>query len=121
MGTRYGSIEWRRFRFNEPGKAGDLQSMLLPDRETIYRIACEAYEQSSGRDTLFEHLVRSDIRVRGLSPLLIAFIVRLAFELFKIWAVQGIHRPTQVKDPQMPHEFEAIYHEARNAEESDHD
>lgn len=95
--------------------------MLLPDRETIYRIASEAFEQCSGNSSLFEHLIRSDIRVRGLSPIVIMFVVRLAFELFKIWAVTGEHRPSLIKDPSMPKEFEEIYHEAKNTEECDHD
>jgi hypothetical protein len=93
--------------------------MLPLDREIIYRICAEAYEQSSGNQDTYEHLVRSDIRVRGLSPWMIAIIVRLALMLFAWWLASGTHRPTLVKDPQFPANFETAFGQLTQGEPSD--
>lgn len=84
---------------------------MFPDRETIFQISASAFERSAPNVELFEHLVREDDRVKGLSPVMIALLVRLCLILFAWWMASGTNAPSKVTDPTFPKVFEEAFAE----------
>ena len=87
---------------------------MFPDRETIFSISATAYEQSAPNVELFEHLVRSDARVKSLNPVMIALLVRLCMILFAWWMASGINKPSTLAEKQFPEVFEEALAEVPN-------
>ena len=85
---------------------------MFPDRETIFQVSAKAFEQSAPNVELFEHLVRVDSRVKGLSPVMIALVVRLCLILFAWWMASGTNAPASVKNMTFPEAFEEAFEEA---------
>lgn len=81
----------------------------MPDRETIWQIFVSASTRCGGSRDQFEHLVRSDDRVRGLSPVVIAIIVRLALILFDWYFSSGAASLACFTNPVFPESFENLY------------
>lgn len=81
----------------------------MPDRETIWQIFVSASTRCGGSRDQFEHLVRSDDRVRGLSPVVIAIIVRLALILFDWYLSDGAPILACFTNPIFPDAFETLY------------
>lgn len=83
------------------------------DRESIWLLACESFEQACGSPDHYEHYVRSDDRVRGLNPWQIALVVKLAIILFQIWMAAATNQPSAIKEPEFPESFEDVYAQAQ--------
>lgn len=83
------------------------------DRESIWLVACDAFEQACGSPDVFEHLVRVDHRVKSLNNWQIALVVKLVLILFEIWMALRLNQPSALKDPEFPERFEAVYAESQ--------
>lgn len=49
------------------------------------QIAADHYAECQANKKLFEHRVENDIRLVGLSPLMVQLIIRIAVALFIFW------------------------------------
>lgn len=94
------------------------------DKETVWAVACNAFETACGSPDRFEHFVRSDDRVRGLNAWQIDLVVKLCLLLFQIWMATGVNLPSAIEDPVFPDDFDfefakAQTHKLDNPEEDD--
>lgn len=101
--------------------SGDKQML---DRETVWAVACDAFESACGSPDHFEHFVRVDNRVKVLEPWMIELVVKLCLLLFQIWMATSVNLPSAIKDPVFPDDFDfefakAQTHKLDNPEEDD--
>jgi hypothetical protein len=85
----------------------------LLDRETVWAVACNAFENACGSPDRFEHFVRSDDRLRGLNSWQIALVVKLCLILFQIWMASSTNQPSAIKDPVFPENFDFEFGKAQ--------
>lgn len=79
---------------------------VIPDRTSLETIFAQAFEQAGSNRELYEHLIRSDGQVKGLSPLVITIVMQLAWIFFEWWLLTSTNHPTLETAPKLAEELE---------------
>jgi hypothetical protein len=85
------------------------------DKETIFRVAAEAFERAVYSPQLFERFVKEDDRVKSLPDLEIAVAFELCFILFHEWHEARENKPTAILEPRFSDAFLAAFELATTA------